>query len=260
MTYPIHPKKSELAPILHARSMLAARGLSSLLERHPAPETFLFCMHPGMMRNFMLRHPSRRIQGFPGDIFIPNKFGGRVGVSANFGIGAPVAVLLAEELIAWGCRRIVVLGSAGGLQPGMRSGDIVLGDRAIRDEGTSYHYLPAGKYVPGTPGLISALSTTLANRDLEHQIGTIWSTDAPYRESREEAIQYRGEGVLAVDMESAGLYAMGQVRGVETASVLVLGDHLSPDGWSLSEDLHSLHRTLARLFDILTGMEFPGER
>ena len=78
------------------------------------------------------------------------------------------------------------------------------------------------------------------------------STDAPYRESREEAESYQNEGVLAVDMESAGLFAVGQTRGVETASVFVIGDSLAQPRWSAPPDMGALHQRLKICFSVLT--------
>jgi uridine phosphorylase len=144
------------------------------------------------------------------------------------------------------------LSLAGGLQPNLNPGAIVIGQRAIRDEGTSYHYLPAEKYVDASVPCVSMLSSTFGKNNLSHAIGATWSTDAPYRESREEALAFQNEGVLTVDMESAGLFAVGQVRGVETASVFVVGDSLARPRWSAPTDMAALHRRLKVCLQVLT--------
>jgi uridine phosphorylase len=85
-----------------------------------------------------------------------------VGVLSNFGIGAPVVVSLTEEMIAWGVKRFVILSWGGALQKELNTGDIVLNDRAIRDEGVSQHYLPAQKFSHADPELKQRLETHLA--------------------------------------------------------------------------------------------------
>lgn len=170
----------------------------------------------------------------------------------NFGIGSPVVANLAEEMIAWGSKRIVILSLAGGLQSNLAPGYIVICNRAIRDEGTSYHYLPPQKYVDASSSFASELESVFKKNGLSASIGSAWSTDAPYRESREEAELYQHEGALAVDMESAGLFAVGKMRGIETASVFVIGDSLAKPRWSAPPDMGALHQRLKKCFNVLT--------
>jgi len=240
--------------MLTAEKMIEFRRSQGGLGKYRAPETVVLCLYKGIMRYFPLKYSSRRVPGFLGDLYLLNKTNGRVGVFGNFGIGSPVVASLAEELIAWGTKRLVVLSLAGGLQPGFHPGDVVICDRAVRDEGTSYHYLPAGKYVSASAEFVSDLSSLFEGSDLPHSIGGTWSTDAPYRESREEALGYQKEGVLAVDMESAGLFAVGQARGVDSASVFVIGDSLADPHWSAPPDMASLHRIIKRCLSILTEL------
>lgn len=251
MSYPIHPDKPRLPAMLTAEKMIEFRRVQGGLGNVRAPETVILCLYKGLMKYFPLKHSSRRVTGFLGDLHLLKKANGKVGVMGNFGIGSPVVANLAEEMIAWGARRIAILSLAGGLQPNLKPGDVVICDRAIRDEGTSYHYLPPQKYVNASPDLVSSLSSAFEKNDLPHSIGATWSTDAPYRESREEALLYQNEGTLAVDMESAGLFAVGQARGVGTASVFVIGDSLAEPRWSAPPDMGALHQKLKRCFNAL---------
>jgi uridine phosphorylase len=148
------------------------------------------------------------------------------------GFGAPTAVMTLEELIALGVSRFVNLGTAGGLQETMQVGDIVVCDRAIRDEGTSYHYLPDAKYACASPALTQALCAAIAARGLPVRIGTSWTTDAPYRETTEEIRRYRAEGVATVEMEASALFAVGEYRGVSVAAIFAVSDILSENGWA----------------------------
>ncbi len=252
MSYPIHPNKPQLPAMLTAEKMIEFRRKQGGLRNVEAPQTVILCLYKGLMKYFPLKHSSKRVSGFLGDFYLLNKTKGRIGVMGNFGIGSPVVANLAEEMIAWGSKRIVILSLAGGLQSNLAPGDVVICNRAIRDEGTSYHYLPPEKYVDASSSFASELESVFKKNGLSASIGSAWSTDAPYRESREEAELYQNEGALAVDMESAGLFAVGQARGIETASVFVIGDSLAKPRWSAPPDMSILHQRLKICFGVLT--------
>jgi uridine phosphorylase len=251
MSYPVFPEKYKLAPLLRAEDMIEFRRRHGGLGDGAAPRAAVLCLYKGAMNRFAWRYPSRRVKGFLGDVFLLKRTNGRVAVLGNFGIGAPGITSLADELMAWGVKHLAILSLAGGLQPDLAPGSIVIADRAIRDEGTSYHYLPPAREVPGSSRLISAIGTALEARGIRSTTGAVWSTDAPYRETREEAELYASEGVQAVDMESAGLFAAAQVRGREAASVFVIGDSLAGPRWSAPPDMRMLHQRLKSLLEAL---------
>jgi purine-nucleoside phosphorylase len=253
MAYPVFPDKYKLLPLLRAEDMIEFRRQHGGLGSLPAPRSAVLCLYKGAMRRFGWTHPSRRAHGFLGDVYLLKRTQGRVAVLGNFGIGAPAITSIADELMAWGVKHLAILSLAGGLQPGLAPGSIVIADRAIRDEGTSYHYLPPGKDVQASSSLVSAISAALHMRGLPVTVGAVWSTDAPYRETREEADFYRGEGVQAVDMESAGLFAAAQVRGAQATSVFVIGDSLAGPRWSGPPNMRMLHLRLKSLLDSLIG-------
>jgi uridine phosphorylase len=154
-----------------------------------------------------------------------------VGVVGDFGFGAAVSVVMMEGLVAAGARRIVSIGAAGSLQHGCRLGDLVVADRAIRDEGVSYHYLPPEKYSYPSEALSCRFKASLDRMSLGYAEGTTWTIDAPYRETAEEARHYQAEGVLCVEMEAAALFAVGTHRGVEVAAGFVVSDSLADQEW-----------------------------
>jgi len=163
---------------------------------------------------------------------------------------------LAEELAAMGAKKMILMTWGGTLQTDTRPGDIVVCNRAIRDEGASHHYLPASKYVDADASLVSELVNAIQMRGTQCTTGTTWTTDAPYRETREEVMQYQAEGVKTVEMESAGLFTVGQVRGVQTASVVIGMDSLASLRWQTPERLdgimHSLEIVYAAALDVLS--------
>jgi uridine phosphorylase len=124
-------------------------------------------------------------------------------------IGAPFAVLVAEQLFASGCRLLLSVTSAGRIVPVPAS--FVLIDRALRDEGTSAHYLPPLPYAEADPALVALAQAALAR--LPVQRGASWTTDAPYRETEQAIAAAAAHGVLAVEMEAAALYAFARARG-----------------------------------------------
>jgi uridine phosphorylase len=152
-----------------------------------------------------------------------------VGVVCGFGIGAPAAAVVMEELIALGVGRFINMGTAGCLQPGVGFGEIVVCTGAVRDEGLSYHYLPAEKFVHPAEAMTAALRRALDRADLPHRTGMTWTIDAAFRETVAEAHSYQAEGVVTVEMEAAALFAVARYRDVEIASAFVISDQVLAD-------------------------------
>ena len=135
----------------------------------------------------------------------------RVGV-VGCAVGAPFAVLVAEQLFASGCRLLVSVTSAGQIVAAGAPPYFVLIDRALRDEGTSGHYLPPEVPAAVDPGLADAAFRAAVAAGLAVHRGLAWTTDAPYRETEAAIAAARGLGVLAVEMEAAALYAFARAR------------------------------------------------
>lgn len=145
-------------------------------------------------------------------------------------IGGSYAVLIAEQLLASGARVIVGLTSAGRVSPTLQIPSLVVVTAAIRDEGTSLHYLPASKSVAAPPRPVAPLANELKRLGLPVYEGTVWTTDAPYRETRQQLDQYGEEGVLAVEMQAASLFALAQVRRAQIAVVAHVSNATDHEG------------------------------
>lgn len=165
----------------------------------------------------------------------------------NIWVGAPVAVMTLEELIACGARRIVEVGMCGGLQPFLQPGDIVVPTEAIRDEGTSSHYLSADVKVESSSPLRNTLIQVLNQKRIPHHVGRVWSTDGVYRETRAKFREFRDAGVLGVNMETSAIFAVTLWRGVEAASVQVVSDILTEREWLIHFLRHKKVRTNMRV-------------
>jgi uridine phosphorylase len=127
-------------------------------------------------------------------------------------VGAPFAVLVAEQLFACGCRLLISMTSAGRLAELRPPPYFVLIDKALRDEGTSYHYLPPAEFSPSDPGLIEGVSGAFADLRVPVERGATWTTDAPFRETLAAIAAMKAKGLLAVEMEAAALYAFAAAR------------------------------------------------
>ncbi len=137
--------------------------------------------------------------------------GERIGV-LGCAVGASFAVLVAEQLFVSGCRFLISVTSAGQIVASGPPPYFVLIDAALRDEGTSDHYLPPGAVATADPGLADAVFAGLRGAAVTVHRGTSWTTDAPYRETEAEIAAARAQGVLAVEMEAAALYAFATAR------------------------------------------------
>lgn len=149
----------------------------------------------------------------------------------RFWVGAPAAVMTLEELIACGVKTVFEVGASGGLQTFLQPSNIIVVTEAIRDEGTSHHYLPLKVKVESSLKLRSKLIRHLTERKIKHFVGSVWSTDGVYRETRKKFFKFRDSGVLAVNMETSAVFAVAKYRNVEAASAQVVSDVLSETGW-----------------------------
>jgi uridine phosphorylase len=132
-------------------------------------------------------------------------------------VGAPFAVLIAEELFASGCEFLISLTSAGRIASSDRPPFFVIIDRALRDEGTSYHYAPPAEFALADPALVAMATEAVRGKPQKVIVGASWTTDAPFRETAEAIEWARSKAVIAVEMEAAALYTFAK-----TAKVRVL--------------------------------------
>jgi uridine phosphorylase len=141
------------------------------------------------------------------------EIGGRQAGIIGCAVGAPFAVLLAEELFASGCELLINLTSAGQITPIRKPPYFVVIDRALRDEGTSYHYAAPSDYSEADPSLVAMAARALERQGISAVTGASWTTDAPFRETEDAIAAARAKGILAVEMEAAALYAFASAKG-----------------------------------------------
>jgi hypothetical protein len=135
--------------------------------------------------------------------------GARYGI-VGYAVGGAFSVLVAEQLFASGCQLLVNVASAGQVRDVGPPPYYILIDRALRDEGTSYHYLPPAAFANADPSLITLAQRVFARVGCRVRTGSTWTTDAPFRETAESIARRRDEGILAVEMKAAALYAFAR--------------------------------------------------
>ncbi len=145
-------------------------------------------------------------------------------------VGAPMAVMILEKLIALGAKKIVISSWCGSLSPTLKTGHVLLPTWGISEEGTSQHY-PINSRPESSAKLLEKLQSALAKNEIPCQKGPIWTTDAVYRETRAKIAKYQQKSVLGVDMEFSALATVAKYRGIELAAAMLISDQLWGDEW-----------------------------
>jgi uridine phosphorylase len=147
------------------------------------------------------------------------------------GLGAPFSVGILEELIVRGARQVVVCGGCGVLKKDIAVGHLIILDSAIRDEGTSYHYLPPNREVHPTARVTKAIERTVQKYQYPYLMGKSWTTDGFFRETLQKREIRMKEGCLVVEMEAAALFAVAKFRKIAIGEIVYGGDVVIPEGW-----------------------------
>lgn len=147
------------------------------------------------------------------------------------GVGAPLAAAILDEVIALGVNRFIACGGCGALHQHIDAEHPIILTGAVRDEGTSYHYLPPSREISAHPTAIAALETAFQQNQTPYILGKAWTTDAIYRETPARRTQRIAEGCQVVDMEAAAFFAVAQFRGVMLGQTVYGGDLVVPEGW-----------------------------
>ena len=240
---------TENEPVLKPSELLAHRRANGQLPNFQVPHSVIFAPQKSLADYVLRRHSARQIKGFLGGFYLLKRTDGRIALSTGFGIGAPGISALADEFATLGVQQFVLIGMAGGLQPELKTGSLVISTCAIRGEGVSQHYLPAGATVAASNELARGLSETLTKNNREHVSGTTWTTDTPFREMRKTVLEHQSEGVLAVDMEAAALLSVARSMDLAAVAAFSIADQMANGHWKLSNDLRPTQMGLTILFE-----------
>lgn len=213
-TPPILSEKHHDAPLAFTpESLLREARRQKGAKAVAVPKVCLLDPDGDMVRQLCADGRARRHEGwvcYHTDMWVFDLDGHEIGV-VGCAVGASFAVLVAEEMFASGCELLISVTSSGQITPQGAPPYFIVIDRALRDEGTSYHYMPPSDWSAAPKALLSRLDG--AFKDGPRVLtGATWTTDAPFRETENAITAARARGILAVEMEAAGLYAFAQAR------------------------------------------------
>jgi uridine phosphorylase len=163
------------------------------------------------------------------------------------GVGASLAVAFLDEIVANGVQKIIACGGCGVLDHSIAVGYPVVLTSAVRDEGTSYHYLPPSREAEPAPAAVSALEAACQAANQPYLLGKAWTTDGIYRETKAKRALRQAEGCLVVEMEAAAFFAAAKFRGVTLGQIVYGGDLVVPEGWD-KRSWHNRSDDRLRLF------------
>ena len=150
---------------------------------------------------------------------------------ADFGVGAPQVCAKVELLSAWGVKKFISIGIAGTLQANVSIGSLVICEKAVRDEGTSYHYETAEEFAYPNPEMLKKLIEVLKHENIKYILGPSWTLDSFYRQTKEEIKHYQEKGILTDEMEASALFTVANYCKVNIAAAFVISDILSDLEW-----------------------------
>jgi uridine phosphorylase len=250
MSVPNIENKHKSEAVFNARDFLDFKRKIGRGPRFKPPKGVVLCYQKELLDYIERRHEVFIPKGTISGMRLLKDTDDAVGVVVDFGIGAPAVVTVLEELIAFGVREFVSIGYAGSLQKHIRIGETVVCERAIRDEGTSYHYSKNTRYAFATETLTDRIKKALMKNRKKFTGGTSWTTDAPYRETRLEVMSYQEEGVATVDMEASALFSLAEYRNVSIGVIFTISDSVADLRWKPHFHFIRIKRGLRNLFPV----------
>jgi uridine phosphorylase len=150
-------------------------------------------------------------------------------------VGAPLAGGQIDEISAMGCKKFIACGMCGVLQKDIAVGHLIIPISAVRDEGTSYHYVKPSREIVANERVVQVIENTLLGEKIPYIKAKTWTTDAFYRETPQKIVQRKNEGCVTVEMETSAYMAVSQYNNVEFGQILCSGDSLSGEEWDKRE-------------------------
>ncbi len=224
------------APILEfdpTRKAILEPGPARLSE--PAPDRAVLCFFQDVITRLVDDQRLRRIGRLKSEIgenpLYVLEGNNQPVLVAHPGVGAPLSAGFLEEIIALGVTKFIVCGGCGVIDKQIAAGHPVVLTSAVRDEGTSYHYLPPGREAQAHPLAVAALEDVLRAHRMDYLAGKSWTTDAIYRETEARRARRQAEGCQVVEMEAAAFFAVADFRQVVLGQLVYGGDLVVPEGW-----------------------------
>ena len=252
MPFPNHPEKHLAEPLVTPEKNAEYKRAQGVDVAEP-PEAVVLCYSRTLMEYLTETYDGREVSHYYGDLYAFDDTDGTVGVMGNFGIGSPTTAMMMDELVADGVESFLSVGIAGCLQESIEMGEFIVCEKAIRDEGTSHHYVESERYAYPSESLTGTATQLLQDREEAFHVGPSWTIDAIYRETKEEVERYADEGVLTVEMEASAVFAVAAHRGVEAAAMFVVSDYLGLSDWEPKFHLTDIQRLGDTAKDVLAA-------
>lgn len=248
MGFPNLKGKYAKSSMIEPKEFIRYRKRTRWCPKHKPPEGIIICYNSQLINQIIKRHKIKQFKAFGGDLYFLTETKNKIGMIGRFGIGAPSACVVLEELIAWGVKKFISVGTAGALQKNLKIGTIVVCRKAIRDEGTSHHYFKHRKYAYPSKLITNKIENTLKKFRINYVAGISWTIDAPYRETVSEAKQYQKEGVATVEMEASALFTVAKYRNVQLGAIFSISDSLAELEWKPKFHLKKTKKSLEILY------------
>lgn len=226
---PQYSEKHAHASMITPAKRLDHKRLHGRFPKSAPPKTVILCYSSRFMKKVLENYAHQQCEECFSELYYLTDHPS-VAI-ANFGVGAPIAALRLEDMIAWGVKQVISIGSAGAISSKLAIGDIVLCEKAIRDEGTSFHYIPPAKYIHAPQRMKLLLGSHLKQMDIPHRIGATWTTDSFYRQTAPEVKHFQDEGILTVEMEASALFAVAHVHQIDLGSLFTISDLHTDQDW-----------------------------
>lgn len=207
----------------------------NLVKEMDIPERCVITFFADEMRKIIEEYPSKIIEYFKCDAFrLPiyeiNYNGNRIALIQAM-VGAPVAARQIEDLTQRGCKKYIVCGDCGVLDKDIVAGHLILPVTAIRDEGTSYHYIEPSREIEMNKDVLNTLEKVLSKNKVPYLKAKTWTTDAFFRETKAKTLNRQKEGCLVVEMEASAYMAVAKFNNVQLGQILYAGDNLDGEMW-----------------------------
>ncbi|MAT45221.1 MAG: hypothetical protein CL609_23075 [Anaerolineaceae bacterium] len=231
--------KSNEIPLLEFDSTSRAiLNPDAFLQPNQIPERLVLCFFGDVIRSQLEtgklthRYSLRSEMGeHPIYIYHDDAFPGEDIAVLQPGVGAPLAVGMLEEAIQLGTRFAIACGGCGVLDDHVDVGHPFIVSSAVRDEGTSFHYLEPSREAFPHPDAVRVLEETLRENEIIYNLSKTWTTDAIYRETVKRREKRLEEGCEVVEMEASAFFAVAQFRQIKFGQILYGGDLVKPEGW-----------------------------
>lgn len=166
---------------------------------------------------------------------------------------APGIATQAEDLVAGGVREFIHVGFAGGINPELKVGDVILTEGAYNDTAVARLYGFDCDFLETTPSLTNEMEHMLSEKEISINRGKHWTTDAGYHETWGQVLDYRSEGALCVEMEGVGLFTIAKYRKCSVSAMYIITDVIDEDGWHIGWESNEIAKVIANIIDVIAS-------